>query len=450
MIVRRIAIMIAGWLSVAWPVAAAAQQRFPPPDFESGHQLPATTTPPPDIGWTELIDIVVLVVALAVTTHLVLKRRSRPGVFAVAVCSLIYFGFWRQGCVCAIGSIQNLSLALFDPGYALPAVVGVFFAVPLLFTLAYGRTFCAAVCPLGAIQDVAAVRPVQVPRWLDHSLGLLPYLYLAAAVLFAATGSAFIICRYDPFVGLFRLSGTLNMLLLGGGLLILGMFVVRPYCRYLCPYGVLLGWLARASKWHARIDPQQCINCHLCADACPVNAIDKPLHDTTSQNDAVSNRRRLGRMLLLLPLLVAVGGGIGLALAASMSRMHPTVQLAERIYAEQSAAVEGVTDASKAFRALGTPIAQLYQSALAVRGRFQVGAPLFGAFMGLVFGSKLVQLARRTGRPDYDIDRAHCVACARCFKYCPHDPGNLALLESLTAQQQALVQVSTNGDAKGT
>ena len=429
---------------------AAGEARFPPPDFESGHQLPTTSAPLPGVGWIELIDIVVLVAALAVTSHLVLKRRSRAGVFAVAVCSLFYFGFWRQGCVCAIGSIQNVSLAVFDPGYALPVVVGVFFALPLVFTLIYGRTFCAGVCPLGAIQDVAAVRPVQVPRWLDQSLGLLRYLYLSAAVLFAATGSAFIICRYDPFVGLFRLSGTLNMLLLGGALLVLGMFIVRPYCRYLCPYGVLLGWLSRASKWHARIDPQQCITCHLCADACPVNAIDKPGDAATSPHDAATYRRRFGWTLALLPLLVALGAWAGGAMAPPMSRLHPAVQLAERIYAEETAAVTGVTDASMAFRALGTPIAELYEGSIVVQGRFQMGAPLFGGFMGLVFGGKLIQLARRAARPIYDIDRAHCVACARCFKYCPHDPDNLALLEALTAQQPALVQVSTSGVGKGT
>ncbi len=71
-----------------------------------------------------------------------------------------------------------------------------------------GRSFCASVCPLGAVQELVAVRPVQVPTWIDHALGLLAYVYLGAAVLFAATGTAWIICRYDPFVGLFRLSSS--------------------------------------------------------------------------------------------------------------------------------------------------------------------------------------------------------------------------------------------------
>ena len=89
------------------------------------------------------------------------------------------------------------------------------------------------------------MRSVRVPKWVDHSLGLVPYFYLGAAVGFAATGSAFLICRYDPFVAFFRRSGSDNMLVFGGCLLVIGLFVGRPYCRYLCPYGAILGVLSR-------------------------------------------------------------------------------------------------------------------------------------------------------------------------------------------------------------
>ena len=443
---RLLCVVIVGWTLAAWS-AAVAEQRFPPPDFvESGHQVPTTQTPPPENQWVALLDVAVLVVALSLASYLVLKRRSRRGVVVLGVFSLIYFGFWREGCVCSIGALQNVSLALFDRGYALPLVVGAFFLLPLLFTLFFGRTFCAAVCPLGAVQDVVAIKPVQVPLWLEHSLSLLRYVYLAAAVLFAATGSAFVICQYDPFVAFFRLSGSLNMLIFGAILLLLGMFVVRPYCRYLCPYGVLLGWLSWAARWHARIDPQQCIHCHLCQDACPVSAIDTPdaAHFRGDHGDGAPGsvrsggdkstvgRRRLGLMLLLVLPLILLGGWLGSQLAPSMSRMHVDVQLSERIRAEEAGAVEGVIDESEAFRATGRPIGELYELALRVRSRFAVAGPLAGLFLGIVFAVKLVQLARRRRQKDYDIDRTRCVACARCFKFCPHDPSNTALLESLS------------------
>ena len=151
------------------------------------------------------------------------KTRKRRAIFVMIIFSLIYFGFWRKGCVCPIGAIQNVALSFFDPGYAVPITITLFFLLPLIFTLFFARSFCAAVCPLGAIQDLVLLRPTSLPQWLESGLRLFAYVYLAAAVLFAATGSAFIICRYDPFVSFLRLNGSLNILILGACFLFIGM-----------------------------------------------------------------------------------------------------------------------------------------------------------------------------------------------------------------------------------
>lgn len=207
-------------------------ERFPPPNFDSGYELPVTTVQKPRAGLYEYLDVTVLLIALSLASYLGLKKRSRRGIFLLGIFSLIYFGFWRKGCVCSIGTIQNVTLGLFESSYTVPVTVTIFFILPLIFTLFFGRTFCAAVCPLGAIQDVVALRPVKIPSWLEQALGLFAYVYLSAAVLFAATGSAFIICQYDPFISFFRRTGSLNMFMLGASFLLIGIFVGRPYCRY--------------------------------------------------------------------------------------------------------------------------------------------------------------------------------------------------------------------------
>ena len=108
------------------------------------------------------------------------------------------------------------------------------------------------------------LKPVKVPAWLEQGLSVLPYIYLGAGVLFAATGSAFIICQYDPFVPIFRMSGRSLMVLTGAALLLLGVFVGRPYCRFLCPYGALLKLGAIVAKWRVRVTPDYCTQCRLC------------------------------------------------------------------------------------------------------------------------------------------------------------------------------------------
>jgi NosR/NirI family transcriptional regulator, nitrous oxide reductase regulator len=300
----------------------------------------------------------------------------------------------------------------------------------LIFTLFFGRTFCAAVCPLGAAQEVVALRPVRVPEWLEHALGIVPYLYLGAAVLFAATQSTFVICNYDPFVAFFRLSGSINMLVFGVCLLVIGVFVGRPYCRYLCPYGAILGLLSKVSKWHATIPPDECIKCRLCEDVCPYGAIREP---TVEQSPAerVRARRRLAGMLVLLPVLVVLGSWLGQRMAVPLSRLHATVRLAEQVRMEETGRVEGTTDASDAFRNTGRAAKELYAEAIGLRHEFARAGLWLGAWVGLVIGAKLIHLSVRRRRWDYQPDKAACVSCGRCFWYCPPEQARLGLIETL-------------------
>jgi NosR/NirI family transcriptional regulator, nitrous oxide reductase regulator len=206
----------------------AAGELIPVPSF-SNYEVPETQHPAVRAAWYDYLDLAALATGLVLASYFALWSRSRRGLFLLAIASLAWLGFWRNGCVCPIGALQNVTLGLTDPSYTVPLVVVAFFALPLVFTLFFGRTFCAAVCPLGAIQELVAVRPIKVPKWLDHALGLLAYVYLGLAVLLAATGTAFLICRYDPFVAFFRRTGSVNMLIFGACFLLVGVFVGRPY-----------------------------------------------------------------------------------------------------------------------------------------------------------------------------------------------------------------------------
>ncbi|MFA6562136.1 MAG: 4Fe-4S binding protein [Verrucomicrobiia bacterium] len=410
------------WLALlSLPLASAfGVERFPPPEFDAGYKMPVTTVPAARAQWLSYLDVAVLVAALALTSHLVLRKRSRDGVLAVSVFSLLYFGFYQQGCVCSIGSVQDVALALFNSSYVVPLTTVAFFLLPLVFTLFFGRTFCAAVCPMGAIQDLTLLKPVKTPPWLEHALGVLPFVYLGAGILFAATGSAFIICEYDPFIALYRRTGSFGMLALGAAFLIAGIFIGRPYCRFLCPYGALLSLVSRYSKWNVTLSPTDCIHCQICDTACPYGAIADPtLKDP--HPDPRKRKRRLIALAALVPLLVVLGGWLGGRLGVPFSRMHATVSLAEQVAAEDAGKVKEPTDASKAFRQTGQPVEELYAEALRVRGRFAGGSVWFGAFVGLVFGVTLISVSEPRKQDIYDPHPGDCVSCGRCYVYCPKE-----------------------------
>ncbi len=410
------------WLTLlSLPIASAfGVERFPPPEFDAGYKMPATTAPVTRAELLSYVDVAVLLAALSLASYLALAKRSRDGLLALAVFSLLYFGFYQKGCVCSIGSIQDVTLALFNSGYVVPLTTVAFFLLPLLFTLFFGRTFCSGVCPMGAMQDLMLLKPVKVQPWLEHALGVLPFVYLGAGVLFAATGAAFIICEYDPFVALYRRSGSFGMLALGAAFLIVGIFVGRPYCRFLCPYGALLSLVSRYSKWGVTLSPTDCIHCQICDTACPYGAIADPALEAPHPQPR-RRATRLAVLAVLLPLLMAGGAWLGGRLSVPFSRMHATVSLAEQVAAEDAGKAKEPTDASKAFRQTGQTVEELYAEALRVRGRFATGGWLFGAFVGLVIGAKLIGVSTPRTQNVYDPDPADCVSCGRCYVYCPKE-----------------------------
>ncbi|NLV19630.1 MAG: 4Fe-4S binding protein [Bacteroidetes bacterium] len=398
-----------------------AQERFPRPEFQTDYEYPENQLPLQRSHTWDYIDVVALISALSITSWLAIKKRSRRGLIWMSVFSLVYFGFFRQGCICSVGSVQNVALALFNNTYTIPLTALLFFLIPLFFALLFGRVFCAAVCPLGAIQELTGFRPVKLPKAVESVMIAIPFAYLALAVLFAAMESQFIICKYDPFIGIFRLNGRYTMIIFGVLLLIAGIFINRPYCRYLCPYGVLLNIFSRFAGKHLSITPAECINCRLCEeDACPYDAI---LPSTVGQytEDIPQSRKRFLLYLALIPVFTIAGGLIMYNAAPALSSVHRDVQLAREIRAEQIMGVEAVSEAASAFKESGQTEEELFAIEESVVSRFKKASPWAGVFLGLSLGLGLLEMTRKKYRTGYKPHQGKCYSCGRCFKYCPVD-----------------------------
>jgi NAD-dependent dihydropyrimidine dehydrogenase PreA subunit len=410
-------IVAVSFLVVGPAGAVELELAYDPPDFYTDYVLPDIYAPPPPagFGWW---DSVILFGALSLTTWFVFKSRSRRGLFLMSVFSLAFFGFYRKGCICPVGSTQNVMAAVFIPDVGVSAIVVSFFVLPLLFSLFYGRVFCASVCPLGAIQELVAIAPIRISPAIERVLGLGKFAYLGLALLGVATGAGFLVCRYDPFVGLYRLGHSFNMLLAGGLMLLLGVFVARPYCRFLCPYGVLLGWMSKFSKFHLDIPPSPCVSCRLCEDSCPYNAIDMPTPDHLVEKPEVG-KKRLRVILMLSPLIISAGAAVGYLMHEPLSRLHPTVVLSERIAAEDLGLVEGEILESETFRTSEQTTPQLHAEALAIRDSFKTGSAWLGAFIALIVCLKLVGLSIVKKREIFTPHKESCYSCGRCYPYCP-------------------------------
>jgi NAD-dependent dihydropyrimidine dehydrogenase PreA subunit len=257
---------------------------------------------------------------------------------------------------------------------------------------------------------------------VDHALGLFKYVYLGLAILGVGTSAGFWVCRFDPFVGLYRFGHSFNMLMAGALILLLGVFIARPYCRFLCPYGVLLGWMSHFSKWHLDIAPQgKCVECRLCEDSCPYNAMDMPTpqHPLEDRSKGLARTRRL---VLLAPLLVLAGSVTLYWMNEPLARLHPTVQLSEQVAKEDMGLITEEILETKTFRASNTTVPELHQKARDVRASFKKGSAWLGAFLGLMVALKLISLSVVRPRTVFEANRENCFSCGRCFPYCPVEP----------------------------
>jgi len=175
-----------------------------------------------------------------------------------------------------------LSTGIFDRIH--PAGLSLF--IIILFTSwLLKRGFCSWICPIGTISEWAWKlgenifgRNIRLPRFLDYPLRSLKYLLLlfflyAAMSMNALVLKLFLNGPYNRVADIKMLkffteisSTALTVILL---LVIFSILSKNFWCRYLCPYGALLGILAWASPIKVTRNKEKCINCDKCTRACP-------------------------------------------------------------------------------------------------------------------------------------------------------------------------------------
>lgn len=162
--------------------------------------------------------------------------------------------------------------------------------VILLLVLATGillkKAFCSWVCPIGSVSEALAAasgrmfgRTISLPRWLDlplRSLKYLLFLFFVYAVFVTMSAKDVVDFLDSPYNRVAdvkmlyffeRLSPVALRVLLG--LVALSFVIPYSWCRYLCPYGALLGVTSLLSPLKVTRHVPSCIDCGLCTSACP-------------------------------------------------------------------------------------------------------------------------------------------------------------------------------------
>ncbi|MFN8211816.1 MAG: 4Fe-4S binding protein, partial [Bacteroidales bacterium] len=215
-----------------------------------------------------------------------------------------------------------------------------------------------------------------------------------------------------------RLNAPYTMIIFGALLLLVGIFVNRPYCRYLCPYGVLQNIFSRFSAKHLTITPAECTNCRLCEECCPYDAI-LPSDDQKARESRETSRKRFVLYLVLIPVMMAAGSLLLYNAAPALATVNNTVKLAREIRLEKENGIPAVSKAAAGFKEAGKTEEQLFSEEAAIYERFRHGAIWAGAFLGLALGAGLFSQTIRKTRTEYKPDRGRCFSCGKCFEYCP-------------------------------
>lgn len=190
-----------------------------------------------------------------------------------------------------IGSLMNLYYFLFtgEIHSAHPAGLFIFVAI-IIVSFVFGKSFCSWICPIGFLSELVGDfgekfikklfrRKLILPKFLDYPLRSLKYLLLGFFVysIFFLMGISAVklfldgsynkladVKMYYFFADISRFS-----LIVIGILFFISIFIRNFWCRYLCPYGALLGLVSLFSPNKIKRNTISCIDCGLCAKICP-------------------------------------------------------------------------------------------------------------------------------------------------------------------------------------
>jgi polyferredoxin len=231
---------------------------------------PAETVSYSKVYWALLV--IVMTILSGIMVRYKFTRRFKG---VMLLFSLVVLGFYHGGGACMISSFQNTWLMMIGEKVEWQSILWFLVLIPL--TYIFGQVWCGWACHLGAFQEFLmlpgkislfrSARAQKVMRIIRTSVLviLLTQLFITHTNIYK---------HFGPFKVAFNLfSPNLTGYILLGVLLLSSLFVYRPFCRSICPIGLILGWIAKIPGAGILGINQTCISCNSCNTSCRIDAI---------------------------------------------------------------------------------------------------------------------------------------------------------------------------------
>ena len=197
--------------------------------------------------------------------------RKLRGLFLLG--GLVILGFYRGG-PGVISSFQNAYLLLLGVKVNWQAAVLFLGLIPI--TYFFGKVFCGWVCYLGAIQEFLYIGKIKIfqSERAQKIMKTIRYIALAALLIQLTFTHIILWNKIGPFkVAINLYSPNMTGYILLAIVLISSVFIYRPFCKTICPVGLVHGWVSKIPGASVLGINNSCAGCSVCNTSCQINAI---------------------------------------------------------------------------------------------------------------------------------------------------------------------------------
>ena len=221
--------------------------------------------------------------------------------FAFAVFTLLPLGSFAMGMGLHPSPICTITkpFMFMERGMSPPIIFWVILVTIAIFTIIGNKLFCGWVCPVGAAQEIFNRIPlpdrlkITLPFKITNPIRIFLFILFFPLLFWLGVESYE---YFNPFEFL-HWGFTVMGIIVFAALMIVAIFVFRPFCYLICPLGLVTWILEHLSVAKVKVDKDRCTDCDICVDESHCPAVRSILDERRSRPDC----HACGRCIELCP-----------------------------------------------------------------------------------------------------------------------------------------------------